>query len=802
MAYPLDKRPSVAVGVSSANAPSSSASRDVHQRNSSLAPSPPASSSSSSASSTHAPPSVNPSSSEFLRNLVEVKAFSTSKNPRVRRHASLDIGVAQYRARQSIAAGMEHDLSPHSSLSPASSTGFDEKSRLYSFAHDASDSPLYSPFPYPRRAAWWKKRSNVSAALSAAVTLFFLGGLVGLTLLEGRGKATWWGVKEVLEDLGVASFQHTACVPLSLSGPCIFSEHPLTRLSLPRNRCENPYAEFGRIHVDKKVPENNRWLPYDPSCAPPAYMAALRASRNVTASVDKEPEELELPLRGRRAAVVQGAPLEWLHGKTVLLFGDHIERNHNKDFCRFAGGKFATIGRDHPLSPPRFVNGIDEKFLPGANQENFDGTRPSVCYFDDLDFMVVSVFHFGLANRVEFEHESLLHDPHFYPPGASFLSLRLPLTARAHLADSPLSLLPLAVAVDDRLSHIVMPLLDSLKRTKPDLIEFSSGFWDLRHFAALDELSGADPHDELSPERLSWYSTRLTRALADLGSAFPDTPLLWRTLHQTPDFKQTSPARVAALDQISRKVAHALNEAAHRAEAEENLEHVFHFTVREHERNHPVAAPQVHMSKPSPRARERADRARPNRRLGKARFLNRVKERIGSKERVKEVQLSSDETSLRGRVRVDEWGALMRGQEHTMEKINTPPLPGGYLWGDIMLFECVSLPRPPSPLFVVRLALERALEPALDSAFPSRSTDSLSPSLSQTSPRPPRLSAHLLLHPHPAPLPWLSSRRQRRPCTLPSSLLSALVTAIHLCVTPSSPVPPHTPPCHVTRRHL
>ena len=160
-------------------------------------------------------------------------------------------------------------------------------------------------------------------------------------------------------------------------------------------------------------------------------MAALRASRNVNATVDDEPEELELPLRGRRASRNPAAPLAWMHGKTVLLFGDHVERNHNKDFCRFAGGKFATIGRDHPLSPPRFVNGIDEKFLPGANQENFDGTRPSVCYFEDLDFMVVSVFHFGLANRVEFEHESLLQDPHFYPPGAPpSLSLSLSLYNR------------------------------------------------------------------------------------------------------------------------------------------------------------------------------------------------------------------------------------------------------------------------------------------------------------------------------------------------------------------------------------
>lgn len=605
----------------------------MHQRTTSTAPSAPPSSTSSTSSRDSSPalPASDHKPSDFVRNLAEVKAFS--KNPRFRRHASLDVGVAQYRARQHSAVEDHGELSPGSNASPASSAGFDEKSRLYSFAHDATDSPLYSPFAYPRRVPWWKKKGNVSAALSAALSLFFLGGLVGLTLLEGRERATWWGVQEVLEDLGVASFEHTAC--------------------------ENPFAEFGRIQVDKNVPEHNRWLPYDPACSPPAYMSLLRSSRNVNTTTE-EPEALELPLQGPPAPRNSDAPLSWLHGKTVLLFGDHVERNHNKDFCRFAGGKFASIGRDHPLSPPRFVNGIDEKF-PGGNQENFDGTRPSVCYFDDLDFMVVSVFHFGLANRVEFEQESLLYDPHFYPP----------------------------VAVDDRLSHIVIPLLDSLKRTEPDLIEFSSGFWDLRHFAALDELAGNDPRDELSTERLSWYSSRLTRALADLGSAFPNTPLLWRTLHQTPDYQQTSPARVAALDQISRKVAAALNEATDRAEAEERLEHVFHFTVRNHERGPGVGGrEQVHLSKPSPR--ERVERARPvikNGRIGKARFLNRVKERIGSKERVKEVQLSTDETSLRGRVRVDEWGALMRGQEHTMEKIHTPPLPGGYLWGDIMLFE-------------------------------------------------------------------------------------------------------------------
>lgn len=193
--------------------------------------------------------------------------------------------------------------------------------------------------------------------------------------------------------------------------------------NLPCSVCENPYAEFGRISSDSSTPEGNRWLPYDASCVPPPLLATLRSTLKKKPTVEDSLETLEFPLPKRRTKAKRKS-LSWLQGKTVLLFGDHVERNHNKDFCRFAGGKWASIDRDHPLSPPPFVNGIDEK-LPGAQQNSSSATRPSVCYLEEYDFMVVSVFHFGLANRVEFEHESLLYNPHFYPPGESEVSVEL-----------------------------------------------------------------------------------------------------------------------------------------------------------------------------------------------------------------------------------------------------------------------------------------------------------------------------------------------------------------------------------------
>ncbi|GAA5850379.1 hypothetical protein JCM8547_001853 [Rhodosporidiobolus lusitaniae] len=567
-------------------------------------------------------PATPSSQFEFARNLANTKSMSQNSS-RFRRHASLDLGAA-FRCRQggtfgtpATGTGYEQVDSP---ITPYYET--DEKGRLLSVSFPQS--PMYSPFIFHKKEAWYKDKRNVALATAAAFSLFVFGGIVGFSFLNGPGARDWWGVKSTLERYGVP-IQHASC--------------------------ENPFAEFGRMHVDLSRPGQNRWMPYDPTCVPPPLMAQLRST------VDRNASEspLTLPLPPVNPTPPSELPLPWLHGKTVLLFGDHVERNHNKDFCRFAGGKFASIGKDHPLSPPRFVNGIDEK-LPGANQETSDLTRPAVCYIEEYDFMIVSVFHFGLANRVEFEHESLLYDPHFYPP----------------------------VAVDDRLTHIVLPLLDSLKRPHPDIIEFSSGFWDLRHFAALDELAGQDPYGELSTERLAWYSGRLTHAIADVSAVFPNTPLLWRTLHHTPKFAQTSPARVAALDQLSRKVVAAMNDARDRAEARQRIELLVQqpggsrdrYLVEREKREAAVSTGSRRVRKPFK-----------DRHSSKVPFLNRVKQRIGSSERVKDIVLSNDQTSLRGLVRIDEWGALMRGQEHTMDGIFTPPLPGGFLWGDILLFE-------------------------------------------------------------------------------------------------------------------
>ncbi|ORY89411.1 hypothetical protein BCR35DRAFT_262402 [Leucosporidium creatinivorum] len=523
-----------------------------------------------------------------MPNTDSVRGFSS--NPRWKRHLSLDAGVGQFRSRMNSTYDGEY--------SPLSTPGYD----------GSEEKPLLSPWGSPMRPVFdledKKKKNKLTLALGC-VMLLLVGAMGGVALLNRPEAEDWYGVKSKLEEYGV-KFDHASCA--------------------------NPYQEFGRIQADQAVPENNRWTPYDPTCSPPELMKALRST--IQPSMSDKP--LVLPLPKQRPALNESLPLPWLQGRTVVLFGDHVERLHNKDFCRFAGGRFVTISADHPLSPPRFVNGIDEK-LPGANQPNFDSSRPSVCYVEEYDFVLVSVFHFGLANRPEFEREKLLLDPYFYPP----------------------------VALDDRLSHILLPILRSLDRTHPDLIEFSSGFWDLRHFTALDEVANLDPFSDLTSDRLEWYASRLHQAFQDLGSAFPKTPLMWRALHHTPKFANTPYSRVAALDNLSRMIVRDLNLAKKR----EKLE--------------------VHGTSPSAGSKKsKSVKSFFKGAEGHEAFIDRVKGRIGKGgQKIEQIALGAEEANLKGMIRVDEWGSLMLGQQHLMNNVHTPPLPGGFIWGDLMLFE-------------------------------------------------------------------------------------------------------------------
>jgi hypothetical protein len=115
-------------------------------------------------------------------------------------------------------------------------------------------------------------------------------------------------------------------------------------------------------------------------------------------------------------------------------------------------------------------------------------------------------------------------------------------------------------------------------------------------------------------------------------------------MYQPADHETTSPARVAALDSLGRKIVKYLNESPTVGDARERIAKLI-----ESEEN----GRQFKRDSVEGRIRFR------DRGSSKARFLNKVKQRIGSSERVHDIVFGSDSTSLKGKITVDEWGTLM-----------------------------------------------------------------------------------------------------------------------------------------------
>jgi len=117
-------------------------------------------------------------------------------------------------------------------------------------------------------------------------------------------------------------------------------------------------------------------------------------------------------------------------------------------------------------------------------------------------------------------------------------------------------------------------------------------------------------------------------------------------MHQTPEFADTPPARVAALDALSRQIVKLLNEAETVGEARVKINSLME----------PAESTSENRTQYERRSRRKTYRDRAN---SRARFLNKVKQRIGSTERMHDVVFGNDDTSLKQMITVDEWGTLM-----------------------------------------------------------------------------------------------------------------------------------------------
>lgn len=207
----------------------------------------------------------------------------------------------------------------------------------------------------------------------------------------------------------------------------------LSRIPFTSSTSCEPYSSFGTLNADTSDADANKWTPFDRSCSPPGFLKQLRAESTTT-------------------------DFSWLYNKTALVIGDSISREHVENFCNLMGEESEVVRSHHKYSPASTpVRGASKpghaldkpaRLTSRGNRVVRDASLPRICYIPKYDFLLASVFHFGL-DQEDYWRESRM--PQYQSPGM----------------------------FEHRLSDIIEPLIANFRRdgrrSAPDFIEISSG---------------------------------------------------------------------------------------------------------------------------------------------------------------------------------------------------------------------------------------------------------------------------------------------------------------------------------------
>ncbi|KDE08076.1 hypothetical protein MVLG_01776 [Microbotryum lychnidis-dioicae p1A1 Lamole] len=406
----------------------------------------------------------------------------------------------------------------------------------------------------------------------------------------------------------------------------------------------NPYDEYGILNVSTNVAAENVWQPIAPreSCQPIDYMLLFREAIESGETSDAVSDDLAFAVN-----------------RTVVIYGDSVDRDHNVHFCSLVGGYLEMIGVNHTLSPP-YPPGDEippegyKNYATGAREwPEFDQSRPYICHVGHLGLRILSVFHYGFRGRTKM----IESHPHFYPPAT----------------------------IEERFDQIVVPLVHNLAAkhnvsATPDLVSFTPGYWGLLRQAVSDDkmlleaLKNGTAAEEaqakydvwrtMSPDQREWNRERMNAVLRHIGRGWLDTAkkasdgaartprILWRALHHIKEQHNLPYNRVQAVDQIGRSVVQQLIAEGRAA----------------------VAGSQTWTS-----------------------WIAMLKNSISGTEpdiiASEEIKLGSEEEQKEAfrmgyahRLKIDEWGALMIGQErYFRDNVHPLPLPGSYLYGNMLM---------------------------------------------------------------------------------------------------------------------
>ncbi|GAA6040517.1 hypothetical protein JCM8097_005444 [Rhodosporidiobolus ruineniae] len=443
-------------------------------------------------------------------------------------------------------------------------------------------------------------------------------------------------------------------------------------MEVPAEWSCNPFKEPGRLFVDTENKFGNVWKPYEEDCRPSQLMEGV--IKSIEAAKSKPfrhhrvgPQRSHDTTVRRKEVDDDGVPFfPWLVNATILLQGDSMERLHLSDFCDLIGGTLHNINPKHPASPPIYRKPMPTILGPDgletaesikakeerikledeweAREKSWYFTRPWVCDIAEYNATVINTFLWGMEDM-----EDAYYTEEFYHGPSTWRQ---------------------------RFHHITLPMIENLavlmnrpQIRKPNLIEVSAGYWDLRAMTEEDFIAAGIPRPypkdsdlafrEIGKAREERWVKHATELMKDVATTFQgekgarDGPVItWRTLHHPKRNNYTPYSRVAALDQLSRKTMHELRISS-LATHPTFLSSVLDSLHRTRERYFPREA------------------------------LDELKAVKHDRQKEDATDFGFDE-----RIRINEIGKLLEGQEdHYRDFLHPDVLPGSYVWGDILLYE-------------------------------------------------------------------------------------------------------------------
>ncbi|SCV72224.1 BQ2448_4918 [Microbotryum intermedium] len=384
------------------------------------------------------------------------------------------------------------------------------------------------------------------------------------------------------------------------------------------------------------------------------------------------------------------ADFSWLRNRTALIIGDQISREHVENFCSLMGEESEVIRDDHKYHPgsatfrmPAKAQHLSER--PSriaarsskiAGRSLRDTSRPRMCYIPQYDFMVC-YFLLVTGDRARYSN------PFGCRPVSQLVSIfHFGLDQEDFWRDSEAPQYVAPGMFEHRLADVVEPLVRALRadgrESAPDFVEVSSGVWDLARWAQQDIAAQQDTAGPLAKDRVTWYRFRVGQALENVRKMFFEAKAkTWRTLHYPLD-------------------------------GEAEREYFF--------------------EKIAPRRRNSS--ALPEPPFFSHTRINQLDEAVRSlvlPTEVGDLSLEAPHPDFR----LNEWGMMLRGHEaHQLDRIHGDPLPGGYLWADVMLYElwrgvmhASAAPLDPGSIYEYANVLERQTQ-CHGSPFPLLTTSS------------------------------------------------------------------------------